>query len=103
LKDKNKIFVTKLKGVLKNKINKVISKNNEEKFKPNKLNQILSLVFNKELLEKYEKFEVIVDTGCANSTSLYIEDFEPNSLKKLDKPLIIERIGANIKVENMVN
>jgi len=63
------------------------------------LNQILSLVSNDELNDENKTFEVIVDTGCTNSTSPFIEDFEPNSLKKLDKALIIEGVGGNIKVE----
>ena len=40
-----------------------------------------------------------MDSGCTNSTRPYKSDFKPNTLKKLDKPLLIEGVGGDIKVE----
>ena len=95
---KQMMVMEKIKEILKNssKMNNLINDNEK---KTTKLKHILSLISNNDVQAEYKAFELIVDTGCTNSSSTFIDDFKHGSMKELDEPLVIEGINGNITVK----
>ena len=52
-----------------------------------------------ELMEQENMIDIIVDTGCTASATPFKSDFVKGSMYKLPKPVKIEGVGGDIKVE----
>ena len=64
-----------------------------------RIREIMHLTSCDTLLGPTEMYDVIIDTGCSNSASAYMEDFVKGSVKPLAKPITIEGIGGDIQVK----
>ena len=64
------------------------------------LRNLMEITSNTPLIKDKGMFEVIVDSGCTNSTTSCKEDFVPGTMTKLDEPIQIEGVGGDIQVEH---
>ena len=62
------------------------------------LQQILKMSGKGEMLGDDRMFDVLADTGCTQTATSYLSDFEEGSLIDLETPIVMEGVAGNIEV-----